>query len=253
MTPPRRGSHRSRVDWGEARVGNESRTRNPGGTMRRARAAALATCLTGLLIAAPSMTAKAADAQPVAGGTALGPAHPVLTFSGTFENPTPLPGVSDPDPTICASRCQQWQLTVDTTNPFLVSIKNSSGSMDDGLNLYVDDPSGQQIGSSAGVGSNGQAVAVTPSVKGRYRIVVTETYQYDQEITYLGEARIMSTPSWNVVHCSKPCPMLPQLEPSPPTAFHVDGTPPAASTPLGFPFPFDIPTGHPCCLDEPAS
>src|SRR5439155_1252470 len=84
--------------------------------------------------------------------------------------------------------------------------RNWNGSMDDGLNLYVDDPSGRQVGSSAGVGSNGQAVAVTPSVSGVYRIVVTETYQYDQEVTYLGEAQLMSPPSWNVVHCSKPCP-----------------------------------------------
>src|SRR3989454_4078627 len=144
--------------------------------MRRARTAALAACLAGLLIAAPAMSAKAMDAQLVAGGAALGPAHRVLTFSGSFENPTPLPGVSDPDPTICASGCQQWRLTVDTMNPFLVSIKNSNGSMDDGLNLYVDDPSGQQVGSSAGVGSNGQAVAVTPSVSGAYRIRLVETY-----------------------------------------------------------------------------
>jgi len=53
----------------------------------------------------------------VAGGAALGPGHSVLTFSGTFDNPTPLPGVSDPDPTICASGCQQWRLTVNTTTP----------------------------------------------------------------------------------------------------------------------------------------
>src|SRR6266550_8303696 len=159
--------------------------------MRRARTAALAACLTGLLTAAFAVTAMAEDAQPVAGGAALGPGHPVLSFSGTFENPTPLPAVSDPDPTICASGCRQWQLTVDTTTPFLVSIKNANGSMDDGLNLYVDDPSGQQVGSSTGVGSNGQAAAVTHPVRGVYRIVVTETYQYDQEVTYLGEARVM--------------------------------------------------------------
>src|SRR5439155_25991957 len=181
------------------------------------------------------------------------PSHPILTFTGTFENPTPLPGISDPDPTVCASGCQEWQLTVATSNPFLVSIKNSNGSMNDGLNLYVDDPSGQQVGSSAGVGSNGQAAAVTHPVRGVYRIVVTETYQYDQEVTYLGEARIMAAPSWNVVHCGKPCRLLPQLDPSPPTAFHVDGIPPVASTPLGFPFPFDVPTGNSCYLDETAS
>src|SRR5439155_26211207 len=71
--------------------------------------------------------------------------------------------------------------------------------------------------------------------------------------TYLGEARIMSTPSWNVVHCGRPCPLLPQLDPAPPTAFHVDGIPPAASTALGFPLPFDVPTGNSCYLDEPAN
>src|SRR2546423_4736442 len=151
--------------------------------MRRARTAALAAFLAGLLTAAFAVAAVAEDAGAVAGGAALGPGHSVLTFSGTFDNPTPLPGVSDPDPTICASGCRQWRLTVNTTTPFLVSIKNPTGSLDDGLNLYVDDPSGQEVGSSAGVGSNGQAVAVTHPVKGVYRIVVTETYQYDQEIT----------------------------------------------------------------------
>ena len=122
-------------------------------------------------------------------------ALPVLGGSDAI---TPLlQTISDPDPTICASGCQQWRLTVDTTTPFLVSIKNANGSMDDGLNLYVYDPSGQQVGSSEGVGSNGQAVAVKPTSKGPYRVVVTVTYQYDPKVVYLGEARIMAPPQFS--------------------------------------------------------
>jgi hypothetical protein len=220
--------------------------------MRRARIPALAACVAVVLLCVAPTVAGAADQRAVAGGRALSTDRPVLTFSGAFENPTPLPMISDPDPTVCAIDCQEWLLNVQTTAPFLVSIKNPTGSIEDGLNLYVDDPSGQQVGSSEGVGSNGQAVAVHPSTNGRYRVIVTVTYQYDQKVRYLGEARLMASPSWTTPGCSS-CELLPRLKPMPPTDFHVDGIPPAASTPLGFPFPFDIPTGNSCYTDETAS
>ena len=215
----------------------------------------LALCLAILAVAAPARAATGpvgSGATPVANGAPLGTANPVLTFSGSFETPTPLPVVSDPDPTVCAFDCQLWTLNVGTTEPFLVSIKNPSGSMNDGLNLYVYDPSGQEVGSSTGVGANGQAVAVTPSATGEYTIAVTITYQYDPTLDYLGEARLMTPPSWNVPSCATPCPLLPQLRPLPPTDFHVSGIPPVASTPLGFPFPVDVPTPTSCYLDETA-
>ena len=46
------------------------------------------------------------------------------------------------------------------------------------------------------------------------------------------------------------CFELPILTADPPHDFHVDGLPPIASTPLGFPLPFAIPTGTSCYLDE---
>jgi hypothetical protein len=191
--------------------------------------------------------------QPIAHGTGLSHADPVLTFAGEFQNPTPLPTLSNPDPTICVSECQQWSLKVATSQPFLASIHNANNSIDDGLNLYVYDPSGNQVGSSSGVGSNGQAVAVTKPVQGSYTLVVTVTYAYDATTKYLGEARIMAPPSWSSPRCAKSCPLLPRLRPLPPSDIHVDGIPPAASTPLGFPFPFTIPTGNSCYIDETAA
>lgn len=194
-------------------------------------------------------------ATPVAGGVALSSGHPVLGFSGQMPNPTPLPTVSNPDPTVCTVDCQLWSLTVDTSRRFLVSIHNATTSIDDGFNLYVYDPAGNQVASSAGIGSNGQAAAVTPTSRGVYTIAVTVTYAYDANAGYVGEARLMTTPSWNVPKCASqpPCDLLPAIRVEPPTDVHVDGVPPVASTPLGFPFPVDASTGNSCYLDETAS
>ena len=103
---------------------------------------------------------------PVAGGQALDARHPVLTFGGEMPNPTPLPMVSNPDPTVCAVDCQQWSLKVATRSPFLVSLHNGTASVDDGFNLYVYDPAGNQVAAGAGIGANGQAIAVTPTSAG---------------------------------------------------------------------------------------
>lgn len=217
------------------------------------RLALLAAAAVALVLPAPA--AGAASGGPIAGGTALSHAHPVLGFQGEFDNPTPLPMIGNPDPTVCVPQwCQQWSLAVDTTDPFLVSIRNTGASIDDGLNLSVNAPDGSQAGSSSGVGSDGQAVAVEHPQPGTYQVFVTVTYQYDPTAQYLGEARIMAPPSWKLPHCdTDPCPVLPALRALPPSDVHVDGIPPVASTPLGFPFPFTIPTGNSCYLDETAT
>jgi hypothetical protein len=90
-----------------------------------------------------------ASAQPVAHGAALSTQHPVLTFHGQMHNPTPLPTVSNPDPTACVNQCELWSLKVSTAKPFLVSLHNGNSSIDDGFNLYVYDPSGDQVAASA--------------------------------------------------------------------------------------------------------
>jgi hypothetical protein len=190
-------------------------------------------------------------AVPVTGG-ALGAAHPVLTWHGQMHNPVPVPMASDPDPSVCAVDCQLWTLKVATASPFLVSVHNTTTSIDDGFNLYVYDPAGTQVGSSSGIGSDGQAAVVHPTGPGDYTVAVTMTYAFDTDASYLGEARLMTAPTWDPVRCARGrvCPLLPVLKPLPPSDVHVDGVPPVASTPLGFPFPVDVPTGFSCYLDE---
>ena len=189
---------------------------------------------------------------PVADGKALSSGHPVLKFAGHLDSPTPLPTISNPDPTLCAVNCQQWALTVDTKHPFLVSLHNGTESIEDGFNLYVYDPAGDQVASSAGIGSNGQAAIVEPTTRGTYIVAVTATYAYDANAAYLGEARIMAPPTWDMPTCNgaRPCKLLPTLGVRPPADVHVDGVPPIASTPLGFPFPVDASTGNSCYADE---
>lgn len=212
----------------------------------------------GMLMAAAAIPAVAVppvsptSPTPIAHGAALSAKHPVLDFSGHMDNPTPLPTVSDPDPTVCVSQCQLWSVKVQTSKPFLVSVHNGNSSIDDGFNLYVYDPAGNQVASSNGIGSNGQAAEITPSGNGTYTIAVTVTYAYDAHASYDGEVRLMARPSWNVPRCKhqKPCDVLPDLAVRPPSDVHVEGVPPVASTPLGFPFPVNAGTPNSCYLDE---
>lgn len=80
---------------------------------------------------------------PIARGQGLSAAHPLLAFAGQMHNPAPIPMASDPDPTVCAVDCQLWSLRVATNSPFLVSLHNTTSSIDDGFNLYVYDPAGR--------------------------------------------------------------------------------------------------------------
>ena len=194
--------------------------------------------------------------RPVANGATLSPADPVLTFHGDVSNPTPFPAVGNPTPAGCAAvdNCTEWALDVRTVDPFLVSIRTAKPGFDadDGFNLYVYDPAGKQVGSAAGVGSNGQAVAVTPDGNGVYTLVVTITYAYDNPVGYDGEARLMTGTSWSSPSpCgAPPCDLLPTLQSLPPSDFHVSGLPPAPSTPLGFPLPVQSPTPNSCYTEE---
>lgn len=194
------------------------------------------------------------SATPIAHGQALSSAAPVLTFAGTMHNPAPLPMASNPDPTACVSDCELWSLKVATSSPFLVSIHNGNDSIDDGFDLSVYDPAGKQVASADGIGANGQAVAVHPTGDGTYTVAVTMTYAYDTTSHYLGEVRLMSGPSWSSVHCPsvKPCAVLPAFSIKAPSDVHIDGIPPVASTPLGFPIPVNLPTPNSCYADETA-
>jgi hypothetical protein len=194
----------------------------------------------------------AAAPSPVPGE--LSAATPVLTWQGQMHNPAPIPMASNPDPTVCTVDCQLWTVRAADDTPFLVSLHNATQSIDDGFNLYVYDPSGSQVASSSGIGSNGQAALVRPAQKGTYTVAVTVTYAYDTDAAYVAEARRIAPRSWDLPHCpdANPCPLLPALQALPPTDVHVDGVPPVASTPLGFPFPVDASTGSSCYADETA-
>jgi hypothetical protein len=222
------------------------------GSRRIALVAGAALLAAGLPAVATVPPVSTAPPTPVAHGAALSAKHPLLDFRGQMHNPTPLPTASDPDPTACVNQCELWSLKVQTAKPFLVSLHNGNSSIDDGFNLYVYDPAGNQVAASNGIGANGQAAAITPSGNGTYTIAVTMTYAYDAKSSYDGEVRIMSRPTWDVPRCQDggACDELPVLAVRPPSDVHVDGIPPVASTPLGFPFPVDAGTPNSCYVDE---
>ena len=196
--------------------------------------------------------------EPASIGT-LDRGHPVLTFAGGLENPTPFPLVNPPLPLVCGPTCQQFVFRAASVAPFLVSVKDTAASTNNGWDLYVYDDAGALVGAANGVGANGQAIAVKPPVPGGYRVVVTFTYAYDTAAAYAGEVRLMRGASWRPAapDCNRSrrlrgCFSLPVLYAEPPYDLHVDGLPPAASTPLGFPIPIEVPTGSSCYLDETA-
>ena len=217
-------------------------------------AIAAALLAAGLALPALAMRPISAHAPTaISGGIALSRSHPVLSFAGRMPNPVPIPMPRDPVPAVCAADCQLWTLRVATTSPFLVSIRNTKQSIEDGFNVYVYDPSGSQVASADGIGADGQAVVVHPSASGDYTVAVTATYAFDTNAAYAGEARIMSGPTWSASSCRRsPCPILPALRAMPPTDFHVSGLPPVASTPLGFPLPVGAATPTSCYLEETA-
>src|SRR4051794_8649013 len=161
------------------------RPRSP--SMRSSRLVLVAIAAVGGWLAVPAGAEGPVSARPpspVAHGTALSAIHPVLDFSGRMHNPVPIPMASDPDPTVCVVNCQLWGLHVATDLPVLVSIHNGNGSIDDGFDLTVYDPSGKQVAAANGIGANGQAVVVHPASHGTYTVAVTMTYAYDVESRY---------------------------------------------------------------------
>jgi len=186
-------------------------------------------------------------------GHALSHRHAVLRFRGKFTNPTPLPTVSNPLPLACVSECQTWTMHVRTPRTFLVAVKNHLGSIDDGINLFVTNPKGKQVASADGIGANGQAVIVHHPIPGTYKVQVTVTYAYNAVTKYRGEARIMHGHTWQPDRCHRRnCLLLPRLKSLPADDMHIIGVPPVASTPLGFPFPVNLPTDNSCYDDETA-
>jgi hypothetical protein len=183
--------------------------------------------------------------EPADLGT-LDATHPLLKFNGGVANPTPLPLVNPPAPVVCEVTCQAFTFNAITTAPFLVAVKDAAASQNNGWDLFVYGPAGRLVASANGIGANGQAVTVEHPTAGKYRIFVSFTYTYDPAGAYLGEVRLMTSPTWLPAVPGA----LPALRAEPPHDLHIDGVPPAASTPLGFPLPVSFPTGFSCYLDE---
>jgi hypothetical protein len=211
----------------------------------------------------PGPPATPVPATPPAQIGTLDHRHPLLGFTGAVINPTPLPVVSDPSPALCAIECQEYQFRdAAPGTPFLASIKNTVGASsfnpNDGYDLYVYDPAGKLIGSSNGIGANGQAAMVQPDGPGTYTIVVAVTYAYDTGAGWLGEVRLITPRTWTPaaptctieVSGTTGCFDLPTLAAVPPYDFTASGVPPVVSTPIGFPLPASLPTTTSCYLDE---
>lgn len=188
----------------------------------------------------------------------LSAATPLLTFHGAVTNPTPFPLVNPPVPLVCAATCEEFTFNADAGTPFLVSLRDNHQSPNDGFDLSVYGPSGTLINAANGIGADGQAIQVNNPAAGTYTIVVTFTYAEDTDAAYDGEVRRLAGSTWKppsatcnlTVSGVKGCFVLPKLQAVPASDMHVDGLPPAASTPLGFPLPATVPTSNSCYIDE---
>ena len=194
---------------------------------------------------------------PTAIGT-MDAAHRVLSFHGAVTNPTPLPLVDSPVSPVCEATCAAYTFTAATAAPFLVSVHDHNSSMNNGWDVYVYNPKHQLVGAANGIGANGQAVTIAAPAPGAYEVVITFTYAEDPGASFDGEVRLMEGASWKppaptcgiTVSGVTGCFLLPVLHVVPASDIHVDGLPPIASTPLGFPLPGALPFGTSCYLDE---
>src|SRR5581483_6170589 len=188
----------------------------------------------------------------------LAPATPLLTFHGGVTNPTPLPLVNNPVPVVCAVTCEEFTFTADQGVPFLVSVRDTHHSPNDGFDLSVYGPDGRLVNAANGIGADGQAIQVNNPPAGTYTIAVTFTYAENTDAAYDGEVRRLAGSTWHppsatcgiTVSGVKGCFVLPKLQAVPAFDLHVDGLPPVASTPLGFPLPVSVPTSNSCYVDE---
>lgn len=214
----------------------------------------------GLPGAPPVTPASSSPAQPL--GT-VEAAHPLLNFAASLPSSAPI--VNDPDPTLCSVGCWEYTFGVPAASaPVLVSVKSTTTgpggtfNADEGFDLYVYGPNHQLAGAANGIGANGQAVQLSTPAAGTYTVVVTYTYAYDTGSGFVGEVRLMSGPSWQPVAATcgltvsgiTGCFDLPQLRAVPAYAFTTSGIPPVPSSPLGFPFPVNLPLPTSCYADE---
>ena len=215
---------------------------------------------TGLPVA-PPITPPSTSQVPALG--TVGASSPVLSFGASL--PANSPVVNNPDPVICAVGCWEYSFFVPSASPpILAAIKNTATgpggtfNADEGFDLYVYGPNHKLAGAANGIGANGQAVQVPGTTSGTYTVVVTYTYAYDASAGFTGQVRLMSGPSWTPASATcgltvsgvTGCFDLPQLKALPAYDFTASGVPPVPSTPLGFPFPVNLPLPTSCYADE---
>jgi hypothetical protein len=129
---------------------------------------------------------------------------------------------------------------------------------DEGFDLYIYGPDRQLAAAANGIGANGQSAMVARPSPGTYTVMVTYTYAYDSGSAFVGEVRLMSGRSWTpaaptcgiTVSGTTGCFDLPRLRALPAFSFTASGVPPAPSTPIGFPFPVNLPLPTSCYADE---
>lgn len=253
-------------------------------SLRRARVWALAAGLGVLGLGAPATAgASGVPVAPASGlpgappttppttspAKPLGPvdaANPVRPFGASLPPSSPV--VNNPDPAVCAVGCWEYTFSVPpgSSAPLLVAVKSTKtgpgGSFDsnDGFDLYAYGPDHKLAAAANGIGANGQSVEVAKPTPGSYTVVVTYNYAYDTGSAFTGEVRLMSGPSWAppgatcglTVSGVTGCFDLPTLRALPAFAFTSAGIPPVPSTPLGFPFPVNLPLPTSCYADETA-
>jgi hypothetical protein len=192
------------------------------------------------------------------------PATPVLHFGASL--PASAPVVNNPDPVVCSTGCWEYTFSVPrgSASPVLTAVKSTTTgpggtfNADQGFDLYVYGPDGRLAAAANGIGANGQSAEVARPAPGTYTVVVTYTYAYDSGSGFVGEVRLMSGRSWTppaatcglTVSGVTGCFELPQLRAQPAFSFTASGIPPAPSSPLGFPFPVNVPLPTSCYADE---
>jgi hypothetical protein len=122
----------------------------------------------------------------------------------------------------------------------------------DQWNLYVDDTStGKTVAQGIDVDSNAQSVLIPQPHNGTYRVTIVPFYTdfYKEDLNYQGEARVFHDSTQRYPRGTQ---LLPRLETSAPSNFHIGDVPPVPSNPTGWRFTSPGTFANSCYADETA-
>jgi hypothetical protein len=122
----------------------------------------------------------------------------------------------------------------------------------DQWNLYVDDVStGETVAKGIDVDSNAQSVLLSQPHNGTYRVTIVPFYTdfQKQDIEYRGSASAFLDPTQRYKTTKE---LLPKIETTPPSNFHIGDVPPIVSNPTGWRYTPDGTFTNSCYLDETA-